>query len=1063
MRGLISAAVHNPVAANLLMVVIIVVGGMSAYNLRRETFPQVSFDLIQIDKRFPGATPEEIEESIVVKIEEAIKSVEGIQDITSQANESSGVVLARLKPGMDNRRVLEDIQSQVEKIDTFPEDAEPTRYRERVQRRKVINIAIHGEQPERTLKEVATRVRDDLLASESISQVRLIGARDYEISIEVSEASLRRHGLTFEEIRQLVQRSSLNLPGGSIRTPAQDIVVRTAGQRYTGLEFAELPLLTRPDGTVVTLEEVARVSDGFVDAWRIGRFNGTPSVLVSLFRTGEEDALVISDTVRRYVAEQAPHLPAGLSMSVWADDSGIIRSRLELLSRNGLQGLFLVLLSLWLFMNLRLALWVGAGLVVALLGGLWILILYGGTLNMITMFAFIMVLGMLVDDAIVVGENIYSHWRRGKPPVQAAIDGAGEVALPVLGAVSTTVAAFMPLFIMEGVMGKFIAVMPVAVVAALLGSLLECLLILPPHLAHALPEEGYQAPRRGLRRLAQRIRGGIDGALDWFIERLYMPTLRRAMEWRLVVAASATAILMLMFGLLLGGHLSFELFPDRDTDTVIARLTMPHGTPLARTAAATARLEAAARRLDAHFRPADPGADGVVEQTMTVVGFGTDFESEFGSHVGEVTVELVAAEARGIPSKLLADKWRDLAGDVPEALELIFISEDVFAVGKPIEVRLMGDDIMAMREAAARLEAELGTYPGVLEISNDFRPGKMEVQLALKPAGRVLGITLADLARQVNQGFHGAEALRLQRGRDDVRVMVRYPEAERRSLGDLDNIRIRTPRGSEVPFGEVAAATLRRGFAAIKRAERQRALNVTAAVDSTKANAEKILADLEADFLPRLLADYENMRYSFEGQHKETQRSVGSLLRGFMIAMLLVYAILAVIFRSYAQPLVVMSVIPFGLIGAVVGHFIMGHVLSLISLFGLVALSGVLVNDSLVLVDFINRTRSQGTPVFEAVLAAGRQRFRAIVLTSVTTIAGLSPILLEKSVQAQVLIPMAISMSFGLMGATVLVLILVPALYLLLCDAQSIGRWLLTGSFAEKPLDQALAGTRPRA
>ena len=1059
MRGLISAAVHNPVAANLLMVVIIVVGGMSAYNLRRETFPQVAFDVIQVQTAFPGATPEEIEESIVVKIEEAIKSIEGIQDITSQTNENSGVVLARLKPGMDNRRVLEDIQSEVEKIDTFPEDAEPTRFEERTQRRKVINVAIHGEQPERTLKEVATRVRDDLLASEFISQVRLIGTRDYEISIEVSEASLRRHGLTFDEIRQVVQRSSLNLPGGSIKTPAQDIVVRIAGQRYTGPEFATLPLLTRPDGSVVTLGEVARVSDGFVEAQRIGRFNGTPSVLVSLSRTGDEDALVISDTVRRYVAEQATQLPAGLSMSVWADDSAIIKSRLNLLSRNGLQGLVLVLLSLWLFMNLRLAFWVGVGLLVALLGGLWILSLYGGTLNMITMFAFIMAIGMLVDDAIVVGENIYSHWRRGKPPVQAAIDGASEVAVPVTGAVSTTVAAFMPLFIMEGILGKFIAVMPVAVVAALLGSLLECTVILPPHLAHALPGKGYRVPQRGLRRLAQRIRGGIDCTLDWLVERVYMPTLRRAMEWRLVVAASAVAILMLMLGLLLGGHLSFELFPDRDTDTVIARLTMPQGTPLTQTAAATARLEDAARQLDEHFRPADPSADGVVVQIMTVVGFSTDFEPKFGSHVGEVTVELLAAEARGIPSTLLADKWRELSGDVPEALELIFMSEDIFPVGKPIEVRLMGNDFTAMREAAARLEAELGTYPGVLDISNDFRPGKMEIQLALKPAGRVLGITLADLARQVNQGFYGAEALRLQRGRDDVRVMIRYPEAERRSMGDLDNIRIRTPKGSEVPFGEVATATLRRGFAVIKRAERQRALNVTAEVESTKANAEKILADLEADFLPRLLADYENMRYSFEGQHKETQRSVGSLFRGFVIAMLLVYTILAVIFRSYAQPLVVMSVIPFGLIGAVTGHFIMGHVLSLISLFGLVALSGVLVNDSLVLVDFINRARSQGTPLFEAVLAGGRQRFRAIVLTSVTTVAGLSPILFEKSVQAQFLIPMAISMSFGLMGATVLVLILVPALYLLLYDVHSIWRWLRTGRFAENALDPALVDT----
>ena len=753
MRRLISAAVHNPVATNLLMIVIIVVGGMSVYNLRRETFPQISFDIISVRTVFPGATPEEIEESVVVKIEEAIQGVEGIQDIFSQSRESSGVVLARLKPGVDNRRALEDIQSQVEKVDTFPEDAEPPIYEELSERRKVINIAIYGEQPERTLKEVATRVRDDLLASEFISQIRLVGTRDYEISIEVSEESLRRHGLTFEEIRRVVQRSSLNLPGGNIKTPTQDIVVRTAGQRYTRLEFALLPLLTRDDGTVVTLDKVARVSDGFVDAWRIGRFNGTPSVLVSVFRTNEEDALVISDAVRAYVAEQAPRLPQGLSMSVWADDSAVTKGRLELLGRNGLQGLFLVLLSLWLFMNMRSGPSRGGGAGGALLAGLWILDLYGGTATHDYHVRLHHGARHVVGRRIVVGENIYSHWRRGKSPVQAAIDGAGEVALPVIGAVSTTMAAFVPLFIMEGILGKFVAIMPVAVVAVLLGSLLECMLILPPHLAHALPEGGYRQHRRGVRRQAQRVRNGIDGALDWFIESVYMPLLRRAMAWRLVVAASALSILMLMFGLLLGGHLNFELFPDRDTDTIVARVTMPQGTPLAHTAAATARLEAAGRLLDDHFRPSDPGSERVVKQIMTVVGINTDFEPEVGSHIGEVTVELLAAEQRGISSTLLADKWRDLSGDVPDALELIFMSEDIFPVGKPIEVRLMGDNFTEMREAAARLEAELGTYPGVLDISNDFRPGKMEIQLALKPAGRVLGITLADLAGQVNQGF----------------------------------------------------------------------------------------------------------------------------------------------------------------------------------------------------------------------------------------------------------------------------------------------------------------------
>ena len=1045
MRRLIEAAVNNPVATNLLMLVLIVSGSWSAFTLTREVLPQLSFDIIQVSVEFDGATPEDVEESIVIKIEEAISSIEGIRRTFANAYEDRGLVWAELEPEADNRKVRDDIEDAVEKIETFPEEAKRPRYVELEERTQVVNIAVYGAQPERTLKQVAQDVRDDLLATPTISQVEVIGTRDYELSIEIPEATLRRYGLTLQRVRDIVRSNSLDLPAGDIKTREQDIVVRTTGQRYTAEEFAVIPLLTAADGTVITLGKVAQITDGFEDADLQGRFNGQPGVLVAVFKTKEEDALAIAETVRNYVAKRNAVLPDGLQLSIWADTSHIIKGRLRLLTNNGLMGLLLVGISLWLFLNWRLAFWVAAGLPVAFMGAFWLIDVYGSTMNMITMFACIMALGILVDDAIVVGENIYSHWRQGKSPVHAAVDGASEVALPVLAAVATTIAAFVPLFIMEGVLGKFIAVLPVAMLAALIASLIECLVIMPPHLAHSLrPHTQGDARTSAVQRLALAMRRRIEWVVDGLITRVYLPLLRRTLEWRAVVAASAVAILMLALGLVGGGHVDFFLFPKTDADTILAKVTLPHGTPVAKTLAVADHLEKMAWQLNQHFTPRE--GDAVVLQAMTVVGVHSgNVISEVGSHAGEVTLELLPVERRGVSSNAMLAKWRALAGDIPDAIALTFGTQEVGPGGAPLEVRLIGDHFADLRDAADRLKAELATYPGVFDIQDDFRPGKTEMRLGLKPEARVLGLTLADLATQVRYGFYGAEALRLQRGRDEVRVMVRYPVAERRALGDVEQMRIRTPDGREIPFGEVAMVTLERGYSVIKHNDRERVVAVTADVDTALANAEKILADLQAGFLPTLVARYDDVRVSFEGQHRETQRSVTSLYRGFVLAMLLIYAILATIFRSYAQPLVVMSIIPFGLIGAIIGHILMGKALTMMSLFGLVALSGVVVNDSLVLLDFINRAVRGGMPRVQAVFAGGQARFRAIILTTVTTVAGLLPILLEQSMQAQFLVPMAISISFGLMGATFLVLGLVPALYLLLYDVQHAAQWLWTG------------------
>ncbi len=1045
MQRLIRAAVHNPVATNLLMVVIIVAGAWSALSLQREVMPQLSFDIVQIRIEFEGATPEEVEESVVVKVEEAIHTIEGVRRVFSNAYEGLGIIFAELEPGVDNRTVRDDIEDEVGKIDTFPDEAKEPRFIELKEQDQVINIAVYGEQPERTLKETAKQVRDDLLATPYISQVNIVGTRDYEIAIEIAEATLRRYGLTLDEVSQLVRGNSMELSAGDIKTPTQDIIVRTTGQRYTAEEFAAIPLLTTETGAIITLGEVANVVDGFEDAELFGRFNGQPGVLVSVVKAEQEDALDIAEAVHQYVKTQQPRLPEGLQLSLWADTSPVIKGRLQLLTNNGLMGLALVAASLWFFMNLRLAFWVAAGLPVAFMGAFWLIDYYGGTMNMITMFACIMAIGILVDDAIVVGENVYSHWRRGKSPIQAAIDGTSEVALPVLAAVATSIAAFIPLFIMEGIMGKFIAVIPVAMVAALLASLIECLIIMPAHLAHSLPVRDPHAKPRGLGAVAQRLRRAIETSVDWTIEQLYGPVLRWAMTYRMVVAAIALAILMLALGVVGGGHVNFFLFPKTDAEFVIAQLTLPQGTPSDRTLAISSQIEQAAWQLNQVFEAQE--GQPVVKNAMTVVGTQTSRNPEIGSHAGEVTIELAAVEQRNTSSNDVLAKWRELTGDIPEAIALTFGTREIGPGGAPIEVRLIGQSFDDLRQTADRVKAELATYPGVYDIQDDFRPGKVEMRLTLKPEARVLGLTVADLARQMRQGFFGAEALRVQRGRDDVSVMVRYPESERRALGDVENMRIRTPDGREIPFGEVASVTLERGYAVIHHDDRERIVAVTADVDTNVANAAKVLADLEAGFLPQLMANYDGLRFSFEGQQRETQRSFNSLFRGFVLAMLLIYGILATIFRSYWQPLIVMSVIPFGLIGALVGHMLMGHDLTMMSLFGLVALSGVVVNDSLVLLDFVNRAMRQGLAIEDAVMVGGQARFRAIMLTTITTVAGLLPILLEGSFQAQFLIPMAISISFGLMGATFLVLLLVPALYMLLYDIRQTCNWLWNGTW----------------
>ena len=1047
MKRIIAWFADNGVAANLLMSLIIVTGVITLFGIKKEVFPEFSAETVVVRVPYPGAAPEEVEEGIVVRIEEKIQDLDGIKEIRSIAGENIATVLVEAERGANVQRLLNDVKSRVDGIDTFPEEAEKPIIEEPVIRKQVLEVAISGAADEHTLKRLGERLRDNLTALPGVNQVELVSVRPYEISIEVSEEALRRWGLTFHQVAQAIRRTSLDLPGGKVSTEGGEILLRTQGQAYVGREFEELPLLTLPDGTRLHVGDVATVVDGFADAEQWSVFDGKPAVLVQVFRTGDQSALEVADEVDAYLVEARAQMPEGVELTVWQDRTRILESRLDLLTKNGRAGFALVVLVLALFLKLRLAGWVSLGIPISFLGAIALMPFLDVSINMVSLFAFLVVLGIVVDDAIVVGENVYTHYQKGKAGLAAAVDGTTEVITPVVFAVLTSVAAFAPLLAVSGVMGKIMRVIPLIVIPTLLFSLVESLLILPNHLSH-LEHDGKQERQNPIARGWRRLQSAFTNGLRFVIERSYKPTLEWTLEWRYLTLAAMVAMLLVTFGVAGGGWIKFEFMPSVEADNTAAYLTMPQGTPAHETARRLAQVENTAREI---ARELDEQYGGQpIRHLMTTIGdqpFRTaaghaafDISADFSaSHKGEVNLELAPAEEREITSSEIASLWRQRTGTIPDAVEMVY-SSSLFASGEAINIEASGPDVDRLRQFAALLREELGTYPGVQDISDSFRAGKRELELAITAEAEAVGLSQADLARQVRQAFYGEEAQRIQRGRDEVKVMVRFPEAHRRSLGDLENLRLRTPGGGEVPFSTAAHITSSRGPASIQRTDRRRVINVTADVDRIRGNANEVIADLEANVLPTLLADFPEIRYSLAGEQEEQRESMAGLAKGFLIALMVIYALLAIPFKSYFQPFIVMSAIPFGLIGAILGHLVMGKNLSLLSMFGLVALTGVVVNDSLVMVDFINRAYRGGMPLADAIRTAGAARFRPILLTSLTTFAGLTPLLLERSMQAQFLVPMAISLAFGVLFATSITLVLVPSLYAILEDFKRVFR-----------------------
>ncbi len=1045
-RGAIAWMARNSVAANLLMALFILGGGLLATRVKQEVFPEFELDEVDITVPYPGAGPEEVEKGILRAIEEEVRGLDGVKRVESTASEGAGSVRVELLIGANKDKALQDVKNAVDRITSFPEDAERPIVSLPTTRRQVIDLLIHGEFSQRVLRGVAERVRDEMLADPEITLVTLAGVPDPEIAIEVPQANLRRYDLTLDRIAAEVGKAAVEMPGGGVKTDAGEVLLRTAERRDLAREFRDVMVISTPAGSTVRLSDIADIEDTFEETDIAAYFDGEPAVMLRVFRVGEQTPIEVSRAVHDYVDSVRERMPEGMQFTIMEDWSDIYWDRVTLLLRNAAIGLTLVLLILGLFLDVRLAFWVTMGIPVSFLGAMLFMPAFGVTFNMISLFAFIMALGIVVDDAIVVGENVYEMRQEGRPRIEAAIAGAKMVALPVVFSVLTNVAAFMPLFFVPGVVGKWFRVIPSIVVAIFMISLIESLFILPAHLGHQRkegPRGVLGAFHRGVSAITHWPRRACHACLDGGINRVYEPLIRRIVRYRYLTLAAGVAVLVTFIGIVQSGRIKIILLPKVEADSAQASVMLPFGSPLSQTHRVRRQLEEGAQKVLTEF-----GGEEMSRGMFTLIGQplpgggprgGTEIQIT-GSHILTVEMLLEPLGKRDFSLATFVDRWREEVGEIVGIETLTYSYSIGPSAGEPIDVELSHSDIPTLERAATALANELATFSGVKDIDDGYSPGKPQLDLTVRPEARSLGVTATDLGRQVRAAFYGAEALRQQRGRDEVKVMVRLPESERRSEFDIESLLIRTPQGGEMPLMEAARVERGRAYTAIYRTDGRRVLNVTGDVE-IGVDANKILSALRERVLPELMARFPGLSYEIAGERRELNEAFGALAVGFVLAVIVIYALLAVPLGSYVQPLIIMTAIPFGFVGAVLGHMIMGYDMSMISMMGIVALSGVVVNDSLVLTHAINARRKEGAGALEATVSAGMRRFRPILLTSLTTFAGLAPMIFETSFQARFLIPMAIALGYGVLFATLITLLLVPAIYLIVEDLRKLGGW----------------------
>ena len=1011
---------HNSVAANLLMVCLLAGGMYTAITITKEIQPRIETNYVTVTVPYRGGTPRDVEQGVLIKIEEAIQDLEGIREIIATAREGSGTVTVEVDVDYDVLEVLDNIKSRVDSIATFPAETERPIYQRNTWSQEVIWVSVYGSVNERTLKEAARQIRDEITALPSVTRAELTGARPYEIGIEVQEETLRAYNLTLAEVAQAIRRSSLDLPGGRIQAAGGDILVRSVGQAYVGRDFEDIVIRSNPDGSRVTVRDIAQIRDGFIERDFYARHNGEPAIAIRVLSVGEQDALAVSREVRDYIERTQQALPAGISVDWWADISFYLKGRLEMMAKNLLAGALLVFLILTLFLRLKLAFWVMVGLLIAFMGALWLLPAVGVTINLISLFGFLVVLGIVVDDAIVMGESAYTEIRAKGHSIDNVVNGVYKVAVPATFGVLTTIAAFLPILLVSGIQGQFFAAIGWVVVLCLLMSLVESKLILPAHLAHMRVKKYEPDTHNGFVRFQRKFSDG----LYQFVDQIYLPSLKVLLRNRYLALAGFIAVLILSVGLLVGGFLRVVFFPDFAGDFMRVDLEMNEGTPAYVTHGTMDRLHQALRVVDNEIQ---------TEQGFPEPSIRTVFSWSGSETTGGMLVELNRDEDNRVSTREIERRWREEVGDIPGVRGLrIGGAGGPGGDGPDLNFQLVGRDLLQLQAAAAELEARIRSYNGSYDVRNSFEGGLRELQLSIRPEAEVLGLSQQDLARQVRQAFFGEEVQRIQRGQDDVRVMVRYPKGQRESEGYLESMRIRTAEGLEVPFGAVAEIEVGSSPSSIRRFDRERSISVTARIDKEIAEPGRISSELRETHLPEILSGYPSVRYRLGGATRSQQEVQTDLLWGTLFALFLIYALIAVPLRSYLQPLLIMSVIPFGMIGAIVGHWMLGIPISMLSLFGIIALAGVVVNDSLILVDFVNRHRRAGESRIDAAIKATRSRFRAIILTSMTTFLGLAPIIFfETSLQAQIVIPMATSLAFGIVFATIITLGLIPILYLI--------------------------------
>ncbi len=1014
----------NPVASNLLMFGLLIAGVVSAFTrIPVETFPSFEFDAVTINTSFRGATPKTVEDGITLRIEEAIADIEGIEEITARSSEGSSTVIAQVNESYKRRDVLDDIKVRVDALNTLPADAEKPVVSLNQWNRTVIFVAIQGDVAAKVLRRVADQFREGLLTKSEISNVQLQGVPNYQMNIEVAPQVLDAYNLTLAQIGQAIRSGARDVSAGNVQTRNGDILVRSDGQAYTAEEFARIPILSNSQGKPITLGEIAKIDDGFEEKSLVTTFNGEPAIMVEVRRVGEQSAIKVSEQTLEYMAEFSENLPSGVSVDYWDDDSAYLKTRINAVLSSAWQGGLLVIILLSLFLRPAVAFWVFLGIPVSFMGAFLFMPYVGGSFNVISLFAFIMVIGIVVDDAIVTGENIYRKIRDGMEPQKAAIVGTKEITIPVTFGILTTVVAFLPLNFLEGSRLAFIgSQMPMVVIPVLLMSLVESKLVLPSHMSHITPRKDDDSVS-----WLGRTQRNISRGLERLVERYYHPFLEKCLRNKTITLITMIAFSVVILAAVTEGHIRFRGSPNIEGETVRINLTMPESTGFETTNGHIQDIVRHFKTIQEKYTDPDTGESAIINILATSGSQGRTVKS----NVGSVRAELQPGEARvgDVRTSQIGREVKALIGDIPGAQSLS-VRAFRFGDNAPINIELSGSEPERTFEVIKKLKEKFKSYPGVYDIQDNYSGGKEELKLSLKPRAYNLGLNLQDVALQVRSAVFGFQAQRIQRGRDELRVMVQYPLEYRSSIQDLNQLAIRVPNSQEqVLLSEIADITPFESPSTLYRLNRTSILNVTADADKEIANVPLVLAEID-QYLTELQQDFPDMNYRFDGEAEDTRETNNQLIVGLFLVMLAIYALLAIPLKSYGQPLIVMSVIPFGLIGAIIGHVLIGVDLSTFSLFGMLALVGVMVNDSLVMVDYINKRRQRGMALVQAVLTAASIRFRPVLLTSITTFAGLAPILLDGSQQAKFLKPMAASLAFGIIFATVITLIIVPVNYI---------------------------------